>query len=124
MKGTVARIAEALALARAFGLDTRRLPAALAGGLADSNMLREYARGAETGEKAHMTLLVDSLVGLFCADSSRSVASDRLPMLKKDLGIVTDLARSNGCAVPVITLVDNLLRISSGLQQIKGQSHE
>jgi len=120
--GTVACIAEALALARAFGLDTRRLPAALAGGLADSNMLREYARGAETGEKAHMTLLVDSLVGLFCADSRRSGASDRLPMLKKDLGIVTDLARSNGCAVPVITLVDNLFRISSGLQQIKGDS--
>jgi 3-hydroxyisobutyrate dehydrogenase-like beta-hydroxyacid dehydrogenase len=48
MKGTVACIAEALALARAFGLDTRRLPAALAGGLADSNLLREYARGGQS----------------------------------------------------------------------------
>lgn len=107
--GTLASIAEAVALGAAFGLDIQRLPEALAGGFADSNMLREYARGAAGGERAYMTYMINWLVGLF-RGQLEPAAAGRMTMVLKDLGIVGELARSSGTTAPVTRLVESLFR--------------
>lgn len=60
--GTIAAIAEALSLGRRCGIEARRLPEALAGGFADSNMLREYDRAMAAGESGNVTLLINGLI--------------------------------------------------------------
>jgi len=49
--GTIAAIAEAFNVARHFGLDAEKLPEAIAGGFADSNMLARDREGARSGRK-------------------------------------------------------------------------
>lgn len=109
---SVAAIAEAIALAEAAGLEARRLPEFLEGGFADSNMLREYARGAATGDKAHMTGLIETLVTLFHGKFAELHQPPAMPI--KDVGIILHLARSSGCSVPMISLADNLYRLLDG----------
>jgi 3-hydroxyisobutyrate dehydrogenase len=107
--GTLASIAEALALGAAFGLDIQRLPEALAGGFADSNMLREYARGAAGGDRPYMTNMINWLVSLF-RGQLEPAAAGRMAMALKDLGIVSELARARGTSAVVTGLVENLFR--------------
>jgi 3-hydroxyisobutyrate dehydrogenase-like beta-hydroxyacid dehydrogenase len=102
--GTLTSIAEALALGAAFGLDIRRLPDALEGGFADSNMLREYARGAAGGDLPHMTRLGDWLSSLLRGQPDPAAAG-RLRMVLKDLAIVRELGQTRGTRTPVTELV-------------------
>ncbi|HEY1724587.1 MAG TPA: NAD(P)-dependent oxidoreductase [Steroidobacteraceae bacterium] len=102
--GTLTSIAEALALGAAFGLDTGRLPDALEGGFADSNMLREYARGAAGGDLPHMTRLGDWLASLLRGHPDPAAAG-RLRMVLKDLAIVRELGQTRGTRTPVTELV-------------------
>jgi 3-hydroxyisobutyrate dehydrogenase len=117
--GTLASIAEAVALGAAFGLDIQRLPEALAGGFADSNMLREYARGAAGGERPYMTYMINWLVGLFRGELEPAAAG-RMAMALKDLGIVSDLARTRGTSAAITGLVESLFRTLNN--QNAGQS--
>ncbi|HEY3731004.1 MAG TPA: NAD(P)-dependent oxidoreductase [Steroidobacteraceae bacterium] len=103
--GTLTSIAEALALGAAFGLDIRRLPEALEGGFADSNMLREYARGAAGGDLPHMTRLGDWLASLLRGQPDPA-AVGRLRMVLKDLAIVRELGHTRGTRTPVTELVE------------------
>lgn len=112
---SVIAIGEALALAEAVGLEAQRLPEFLQGGYADSNMLQEYARGAATGEKAHMTGLINSFVSLFHGKLN-DLQQGTLALLLKDLGIVSDLARKSGSSAPMISLAENLYRLIQGQQ--------
>lgn len=87
--GTLTVVAEALVLAARAGLDPYRLPAALAGGFADSNILRNYA-----------TRLLD---GSFSGVGKTATTL-------KDLGIVLQIGREADAALPVISLLEGLLR--------------
>ncbi len=87
---TVAGIAEAVGLAQAAGIDAARLPQALAGGWADSALLRTFVpRMVEPG---HEPL-------------------GSLKTFQKDIDTVADAARSAGAAMPVVGVVQQLLRL-------------
>ncbi len=82
-------IAEAVKLAEAGGLDPARIPAALAGGRADSRILREF-----------MTKFAD-----------RDYApTGRLDNMLKDLEAVTAFAMTAGLALPLTTIVTDIHR--------------
>lgn len=83
-----AAISEAMNLASRFGLDPARLPGALAGGFADSGLLRNF------GPKI--------AAGTFAGDTSITL---------KDLDIVLDLARRTDSALPVTGLIASFYRL-------------
>ena len=85
--GAMAGIVEALNLARGFGIDPAILPAAVAGGWADSALLRHYVP----------KMLAGSFHG-----STRTMV--------KDLDIACDLARQTGTPLPVTSLLDSFYR--------------
>jgi 3-hydroxyisobutyrate dehydrogenase len=86
--GTLAVVAEAMMLASRFGLDARRLPEAVAGGWADSALLRHYT-----------PRMADSRF----AGSTRTMV--------KDLDIAADLARSTATPIPVTALLLSMHRL-------------
>ncbi|WP_116140308.1 NAD(P)-dependent oxidoreductase [Trinickia diaoshuihuensis] len=91
---TVAGIAEAVGLAQAAGIDASRLPQALAGGWADSVLLRTFVpRMTESG---HAPL-------------------GSLRTFQKDIDTVADAARSTGAVVPVVGTVQQLLRLGAAM---------
>lgn len=83
-----AAISEAMNLASRFGIDPALLPVALAGGFADSGLLRHY------GPKL--------AAGTFAGDTSITL---------KDLDIVLDLGRRTDSAMPVIGLIASFYRL-------------
>jgi 3-hydroxyisobutyrate dehydrogenase len=94
--GSGAVIAETLNLAARFGIDPALVPEAVAGGFADSNVLRHYAPQMIEG---------------------RYAGSGRTGM--KDLDIALDLARLTGSAVPMTSLVASMFRLvlAQGFEQ-------
>lgn len=95
---TVAALAEAFATADANGVDSTLLPTAMTGGFADSNMLREYARGLSTRDKPHMTLMIDHLAS-FSAGHGDLLPRGKLDMPLKDIKAAAQLA--DRCNVPL-----------------------
>lgn len=83
-----AAISEAMNLASRFGIDPALLPAALAGGFADSGLLRHFGPKIATGT--------------FAGDTSITL---------KDLDIVLDLGRRTDSAMPVIGLIASFYRL-------------
>jgi 3-hydroxyisobutyrate dehydrogenase-like beta-hydroxyacid dehydrogenase len=108
--GTIAAIAEAYNVAGHFGLDPERLPEAIAGGFADSNMLREIARARAEGESKSVALLMQSLLDFYDGRINKALAG-KLNILMKDVGVALDLARATGAAAPVLGLFDNFFRV-------------
>jgi len=94
--GSGAVIAETLNLAARFGIDPALVPEAVAGGFADSNVLRHYA-----------PLMIEG----------RFAGNGRTGM--KDLDIALDLARLTGSAVPMTSLVASMFRmvLAQGFEQ-------
>lgn len=107
--GTIAAIAEAYGLGARFGLDFEKLPEAIAGGYADSNMLREIARARAAGRNSGVADIMQALMDLYAGriDSARA---QTFGLLMKDLGIALDLARTTGAPTPVLALFDNFMR--------------
>ncbi|HEX7380565.1 MAG TPA: NAD(P)-dependent oxidoreductase [Nevskiaceae bacterium] len=95
---TVAAIAEAVGMARASGIDPTRLGEALAGGWADSRLLRTFL--------PRMAHAPDHSIGA-------------LATMLKDIDSVMTTARNRGTAMPVTASVQQLLRqaASFGLAQ-------
>ncbi len=83
-----AAISEAMNLASRFGIDPALLPTALAGGFADSGLLRNF------GPKI--------AAGTFAGDTSITL---------KDLDIVLDLGRRTDSAMPVVGLIASFYRL-------------
>lgn len=87
---TVAAIAEAVGLAERCGIDAARLPEALAGGWADSVLLRTFVpRMTETGHAP---------IGAF-------------KTFQKDVEALADAAREVGAVMPVASAVQQVLRL-------------
>jgi 3-hydroxyisobutyrate dehydrogenase len=107
---TMAALAEATATGRAFGLDADALLAAMDGGLADSAMRREYARGRAAGEHTNVTGIINSLRGLLLGRED-GPPGGRIDILLKDLGAAVDVARATGVAAPVTGVLEGVYRI-------------
>lgn len=91
---TVAAIAEAVGLARRSGIDAAKLPEALAGGWADSTLLRTFV--------PRMTQ--DGLVPI-----------GALKTFQKDVDTVADAARQTGTPMPVAGTVQQILRLAEAM---------
>ncbi len=86
--GTGAVVAETLNFAARFGIDPSLIPEAVAGGFADSNVLRHYGQQMVAG-----TYKGNTLTGM------------------KDIDIILDLGRVTGSAMPVTGLVASFFRL-------------
>lgn len=86
---TAAVIAETLNLAARFGMDPTLLPEAIAGGFADSNVMRHYGRAM--------------IEGTYCGSTRTGV---------KDMDIAVDLARLTGSPIPMTGLVSSMFRLA------------
>jgi 2-hydroxy-3-oxopropionate reductase len=91
---TVAGIAEAVGLAQAAGIDASRLPEALAGGWADSVLLRTFV--------PRMTEAGLAPIG-------------SLKTFQKDIDTVADAARATGAVMPVVGAVQQVLRLGAAM---------
>ncbi len=120
---TIAAIAEAFNLGTHFGLQVERLPEALGGGFADSNMLREYARATANGENGGITLLINALIALYQGAVDPALKG-RLSTLLKDIGIALDLGRASGGTMPLTGVVDSFYRILHHQGAPAGSSHK
>jgi 2-hydroxy-3-oxopropionate reductase len=91
---TVAAIAEAVGLAERSGIDAARLPEALAGGWADSVLLRTFVpRMTGTG---HPPL-------------------GSLKTFQKDIDTIADAARDAGAVMPVVSEVQQVVRLGAAM---------
>jgi 3-hydroxyisobutyrate dehydrogenase len=86
--GTAAVIAETLNFAARFGIEPTLIPDAVAGGFADSAVLRNFGKDMANG-----TYTGDSLMAM------------------KDIEIVLDLGRATGSAMPIMGLVASMYRL-------------
>ena len=86
---TAAAIAETLNLAARFGMDPGLLPDAIAGGFADSNVMRHYGRAM--------------IEGTYRGSTKTGV---------KDMDIAVDLARLTGSPIPMTGLVSSMFRLA------------
>lgn len=86
--GTGAVVAETLNFAARFGIDPALIPEAVAGGFADSNVLRNYGQQMVAGTYKGSTLTA-----------------------MKDIDIIMDLGRLTGSAMPVTSLVASFFRM-------------
>jgi len=84
-------IAEMMALAKAAGVETAKIPEALAGGFADSKPLQ--------------------IVGPEMANQCFEPVKWRVKTLLKDLNMATELARKQGSAVPISGLAAQLMQL-------------
>jgi 2-hydroxy-3-oxopropionate reductase len=91
---TVAAIAEAVGLAERSGIDAARLPEALAGGWADSTLLRTFV--------PRMTSAGHEPLG-------------SLKTFQKDIDAVADAARETGAVMPVVGMVQQVLRLGAAM---------
>lgn len=86
--GTGAVVAETLNFAARFGIDPALIPEAVAGGFADSNVLRHYGQQMVDGSYKGNTLTA-----------------------MKDIDIIMDMGRITGSAMPVTSLVASFFRM-------------
>src|SRR5262245_60764342 len=96
-------------LARRSGIPIDRLPDALTGGFADSNVLREYSRATRAGEAAGIAVLVRALVDAREGHTGERYRN-RFSLLLKDIAIALDLGRSTDTSTPMAALIERLYR--------------
>jgi 3-hydroxyisobutyrate dehydrogenase-like beta-hydroxyacid dehydrogenase len=108
--GGVLAIAEAFALGQKMGLDIQRLPEALAGGFADSGVLREYGRAKAAGERGAIPALVEALASIHGGQIPDRFRG-KLGMSVKDVGIVRGLAQREAVDMPAMDLAAQLLSL-------------
>ncbi|MFO1427000.1 MAG: NAD(P)-dependent oxidoreductase [Steroidobacteraceae bacterium] len=108
---TVACIGEAVAFGKAFGIDVAQLPQALAGGLADSAILREYGRELREGVGPSSWLIegIAELLGGSARRREEALRTYRYSL--KDLDMIVEAARDRSLAVPLSGLTQSLLRM-------------
>ncbi|MDO8706608.1 MAG: NAD(P)-dependent oxidoreductase [Sulfuricaulis sp.] len=108
--GTIAALAEALTLGERYGLDVSRLPEALSGGFADSNIMKEYDRCVTNNDFTGIGLLVRALGMLYQGDIHPALGG-KLGLLMKDIGIALELGHHTSSAMPLMGLLDAQFRV-------------
>ncbi|KCZ58404.1 NAD(P)-dependent oxidoreductase [Hyphomonas chukchiensis] len=116
--GNMAALAEAMALAQRFDIAKERIPEAIAGGFADSNIAREYKRSFDADDFSPVRYLVEGLRKFYSAQIDTDYRG-QLGILMKDLSIALDMGRSTGVPLPTVTQFDSVFRM---LQNIPEQT--
>lgn len=114
--GNMAALAEALALAPKFGIAPEKLPEAISGGFADSNISREYLRSHLAGDFSPVRYLVDGLRKFYSAEIDPEYRG-QLGILMKDLTIALDMGRISGVPLPGVTQFDMVFRMLQHLPE-------
>lgn len=91
---TVTAIAEAVGLAQASGIDAARLAQALAGGWADSALLQTFVPRMTSGGHASI---------------------GAMSTFQKDVDAIADAARETGAVMPVLSTVQQVLRLGAAM---------
>ena len=111
-------VAEALVLAERLGVQIDRLPDALSGGFADVPALREWRRNMAQLPLIGLPLHIEALRAFLSGDRPAPPYDGASPAnLRKDIGIIRDLARETGTALPLteqMALTIALLHASRG----------
>ena len=114
--GTIAALAEALALGERYGLEPANIVEAVSGGFADSNVCREFSRSLTQDDTSPVRLLVETLEASYKGNLQTELAG-RLGILMKDLSMAMDMARIHGVPLPVISHFDSVFRLIHHLKE-------
>lgn len=101
-----AAIAEAIVIGERFGLDVARLPAALAGGMADSHILQHWRPESVEGINRFIGNLADFYQGRIDPKTR-----GHFSILLKDLGSIFEIARAGGAPAPIMRHVEMIANI-------------
>lgn len=113
--GTMAALAEAIALGGRYGLTPQTLVEAVTGGFAESNVSREFSRSLTADDASPVRLLVETLDAFYGGQIRREL-SGNLSILMKDLEMALDMARARGVPLPVISHFDSVFRMIQHLE--------
>ena len=113
--GTMAALAEAVALGRRYGLAPDMVVNAVAGGFAESNISREFGRSIAAGDTSPVRIIVETLDDYYRGNLRRELAGN-LDILMKDLAMALDMARARGVPLPVISHFDAVFRLIQNLE--------
>ena len=107
---TTAAIAEAFCTAKAAGVAPALLAEALAGGFADSTILREFRRATAANEAGGLKGLIEAYMDLGNGHVRRDYAG-KIGILHKDIAIAAAIARAHGTPIPLLHQVETMGRI-------------
>lgn len=113
--GTMAALAEAIALGGRYGLTPQAVAEAVTGGFAESNVSREFSRSLAADDASPVRLLVETLDAFYGGHIRREL-SGNLSILMKDLAMALDMARARGVPLPVISHFDSVFRMIQHLE--------
>lgn len=108
--GTMAALAETVALGRRYGLEPGVIVEAVAGGFAESNVSREYGRSIAADDTSPIRIIVEALDDYYRGTLRKELAGN-LDILMKDLAMALDMARASGVPLPVISHFDSVFRM-------------
>ncbi|MAN74767.1 MAG: hypothetical protein CME85_09240 [Henriciella sp.] len=108
--GTMAALAEAVALGGRYGLEPGIIVEAVAGGFAESSVSREFGRSISADDTSPVRILVETLDDYYRGNLRRELAGN-LDILMKDLAMALDMARERGVPLPVISHFDAVFRM-------------
>jgi len=111
--GTMLAIAESHAMGTRFGMKVERLPEALKGGLAESNVFKEYTRATRAGEnpRVSITKAIQMLKSVYEGDLDPE-ARGNMAVPLKDAGIALELGRICGSPMPLTGLFETIASIT------------
>ena len=108
--GNMAALAEAVALASVYGIPPVRIPEAIAGGFAESNISQEYQRSLKADDFSPVRFLIEGLVEFYAGRIDPDYRG-KLGILMKDLTIALDMGHKSGVPLPGTTHFDSVFRI-------------
>ena len=108
--GNMAALAEAVVLASAYGIPPVRIPEAIAGGFAESNISQEYQRSLKADDFSPVRFLIEGLVEFYAGRIDPDYRG-KLGILMKDLTIALDMGHKSGVPLPGTTHFDSVFRI-------------
>ncbi|MDD5724401.1 MAG: NAD(P)-dependent oxidoreductase [Syntrophales bacterium] len=108
--GNMAALAEAVTLGKRFGINTGKLPEAISGGFADSNIIREFDRSTKAQDFSPIRFLVEALAQYY-EGIYDPACRGRLDTLMKDLSIVLDMGRATDSPLPLITHFQHVFQL-------------
>lgn len=112
--GNIAALAEAMALAPKYGIPKERIPEAIAGGFADSNIAKEFKRSFEANDFSPVRYLVDGLSKFYSAQIDTEYRG-KLGILMKDISIALEMGQTTGVPLPSLTQFDAVFRMLHNL---------
>jgi len=107
--GTMAAIAEGMALGERQGISMGQLASAMVGGFGDSVLMRELQRSCEARDSSAIRAIVESLIRT-CLGTGNPDSQLGFSLVLKDLGIARELGRNDGLSLPLTAHMEEVFR--------------